>query len=51
VVLWTTWYVGQIKQRVGISDLLFRNQYVVFMVNVHKKGFPAVHSCTFDAGF
>jgi hypothetical protein len=35
-VLLITWYVGQIKEGVGVSDVLFRNQYIVLVVYVHE---------------
>ena len=50
VLLYVTWYVGFV-QWVGISNLLFGNQYVLFVVYFHKEGFPTVRFCTFSTGF
>jgi hypothetical protein len=35
-VLQIMWYVGQIEEGIGVSDLLFRNQYIVLVVYVHE---------------
>jgi hypothetical protein len=35
-MLQITWYVGQIEEGIDVSDLLFRNQYIVLVVYVHE---------------
>ena len=39
------------KSVIGVSNLLFGNQCVQFVIYVHERGFPAVHFCAFSTGF
>ena len=38
-------------QWVDISNLLFGNQYVLFVMYLHKDRFPKVHFCPFSTRF